>query len=109
MAALPPENCIPPLTAYFVMKVGRLPLVPYYRPGDHQLAVAVGALAADHHALLLANHGPIVSGISLDSAVYAIEELEETAKIFLLLYDKTTRPLGEEQVSALESAFRMKP
>jgi ribulose-5-phosphate 4-epimerase/fuculose-1-phosphate aldolase len=108
MAGLSPDNCIPPLTAYFVMKVGRLPLVPYYRPGDRQLAAAVGALAAAHRALLLANHGPIVSGISLDSAVYAIEELEETAKIFLLLYDKTTRPLSGEQISDLESDFRMR-
>ena len=105
MAGLPADNCLPPLTAYFVMKVNRLPLVPYYRPGDRELAAAVQALAATHHAILLANHGPIVSGTSLDAAVYAVEELEETAKLFLLLQDKPTSPLNEEQIAALKSAF----
>jgi len=108
MAGLSPESCIPPLTAYFVMKVARLPLVPYYRPGDPELALAVRALAVDHHAVLLANHGPIVSGISLEAAVYAIEELEETAKIFLLLQDKKTSPLNEEQISTLRAVFKLK-
>jgi ribulose-5-phosphate 4-epimerase/fuculose-1-phosphate aldolase len=108
MAGLPPENCIPPLTAYFVMKVNRLPLVPYYRPGDLELAAAVRSLAADHHAILLANHGPIVSGTSLQSAVYAIEELEETAKLFLLLQGKPTSVLDEEQIANLKSAFGLK-
>ena len=105
MAGLPADNCLPPLTAYFVMKVNRLPLVPYYRPGDRELAAAVQALAATHHAILLANHGPIVSGTSLEAAVYAVEELEETAKLFLLLQDKPTSPLNEEQIAALKSAF----
>jgi ribulose-5-phosphate 4-epimerase/fuculose-1-phosphate aldolase len=108
MAGLPSESCIPPLTAYFVMKVNRLPLVPYYRPGDQDLAAAVRALAADHHAVLLANHGPIVSGTSLESAVYAMEELEETAKLFLLLQGKRTSPLSEEQIANLKSAFGLK-
>ena len=76
MSGLSSESCIPPLTAYFVMKVTRLPLIPYYRPGDLELAEAIRSFATTNHALLLANHGPIVSGISLESAVYAIEELE---------------------------------
>jgi 3-dehydro-4-phosphotetronate decarboxylase len=108
MAGLLADNCLPPLTAYFVMKVNRLPLVPYYRPGDRELAAAVQALAATHHAILLANHGPIVSGASLESAVYAVEELEETAKLFLLLQGKPTSPLTEEQIAALKSAFGLK-
>jgi ribulose-5-phosphate 4-epimerase/fuculose-1-phosphate aldolase len=108
MAGLPADNCLPPLTAYFVMKVNRLPLVPYYRPGDRELAAAVQALAATHHAILLANHGPIVSGASLEAAVYAVEELEETAKLFLLLQGKPTSPLNEEQIAALKSAFGLK-
>ena len=66
------------------------------------------ALAATHHAILLANHGPIVSGSSLNAAVYAVEELEETAKLFLLLQDKPTSPLNEEQIAALKSAFGLK-
>jgi ribulose-5-phosphate 4-epimerase/fuculose-1-phosphate aldolase len=108
MTGLPADNCLPPLTAYFVMKVNRLPLVPYYRPGDRELAAAVQALAATHHAILLANHGPIISGTSLEAAVYAVEELEETAKLFLLLKDKPTSPLTEEQIAALKSAFGLK-
>ena len=106
MTGLPSENCIPPLTAYFVMKVSRLPLIPYYRPGDLDLASAVRDLAANHHALLLANHGPIVSGTTLDAAVYAIEELEETAKIFLLLYGKDIAPLTDEQIADLKMVFK---
>ena len=105
MAGLPVDNCLPPLTAYFVMKVNRLPLVPYYRPGDRELAGAVQALAARHHAILLANHGPIVSGSSLEAAVCAVEELEETAKLFLLLQGKPTSPLTKEQIAALKYAF----
>ena len=79
------EEPIPPITAYYVMKIGRLKLLPYYAPGDMTLANAVREVAAKHHAILLANHGPIVAGKTLESAVYASEELEETAKLFLLL------------------------
>ncbi|MFX8381827.1 class II aldolase/adducin family protein, partial [Acinetobacter baumannii] len=73
-------DCLPPITAYYVMRVGKLPLVPYHAPGDEALALAVDRLATDHHAVLLANHGPVVAGTSLDAAMYATEELEETAK-----------------------------
>jgi len=66
------------------MKIGRLPLIPYYRPGD-ALADASGGLARKHSAVLLANHGPVVSGTSPEAAVYATEELEETAKLFLAI------------------------
>ena len=101
-------SCLPPLTAYFVMKVGRLPLVPYHRPGDPALADAIRALARAHAALLLANHGPIVSGVTLDAAVYATEELEETAKLFLLLRDAPVRPLNDAQIADLRSVFGLK-
>lgn len=109
IAGLPVDSCIPPLTAYFVMKVNRLPLIPYFRPGDPELASAVRLLAPTHHAMLLANHGPIVSGISLEAAVYAIEELEETAKIFLLLQGIETSPLNAEQIAVLKSVFKLNP
>ncbi|WP_313195998.1 3-oxo-tetronate 4-phosphate decarboxylase [Shinella zoogloeoides] len=94
---LDPENLLPPLTAYYVMRVGRLPLVPYYPPGDHALAEAVSLKARDNHAILLANHGPVVAGKTLREAQYATEELEETAKLFLMLDGKKIRPLTEEQ------------
>ena len=102
---LDPRDVIPPITAYYVMRVGALPLVPYYRPGDQALGPAVEALADRHHAVLLANHGPVVAGTTLEAAVYAIEELEETAKLFLLLQGQAVRPLTAEQVADLRAHF----
>jgi 3-dehydro-4-phosphotetronate decarboxylase len=101
-----PANVLPPITAYYVMRVGTLPLVPYHAPGDMDLAEAVRKLAGRHHAVLLANHGPVVAGTSLENAVYAMEELEETAKLHLLLHGRGTRPLTPEQVGDLERRFR---
>ena len=76
------------------MKIGRLPLIPYFPPGDINLAKAVREMASEHHAVLLANHGPVVAGKTLEDAVYAIEELEETARLFLLLKNMNT-PISE--------------
>ena len=98
-------SCLPALTPYFVMKVGRLPLIPYHRPGDPTLADAIRGLARSHAALLLANHGPIVSGVSLEAAVYATEELEETAKLFLLLRNVPVRALTDSQIDELRSVM----
>ncbi|MFO1322525.1 MAG: 3-oxo-tetronate 4-phosphate decarboxylase [Burkholderiales bacterium] len=100
-----PRNVLPPLTAYHVMRVGTLPLIPYYRPGDRALAAAVGAAAARHRAVLLANHGPVVSGRSLDDAVDNAEELEQTAKLSLLLAGRDVAPLSPMQIAELEAAF----
>ena len=97
LADVDPEDVLPPLTAYYVMRVGRLPLLPYYPPGDKALAEAVGRAAGRHHALLLANHGPVVSGTSLATAADAIEELEATAKLWLLVRREHLRPLTPEQ------------
>lgn len=99
------DNVLPPLTAYYVMRIGRLPLIPYFPPGDLDLAKAVREMASRHHAVLLANHGPVVAGASLEDAVYATEELEETAKLFLMLRGAKTRRLTPEQVRALEARF----
>ena len=107
MDGLDQADCIPPLTAYYVMKIGRLPLIPYYRPGDPMLGQAIQGLARKHCAVLLANHGPVVSGTSLEAAVYATEELEETAKLFLLLRNAPTRPLDEQQIDELNSVFNL--
>ena len=96
------RNALPPLTAYYVMRVGTLPLIPYFAPGNEELALAVKAEASRHHAVLLANHGPVVSGTTLRDAQYAIEELEETARLFLLLGSRATRPLTPEQVEELK-------
>jgi 3-dehydro-4-phosphotetronate decarboxylase len=101
LADVDPADVLPPITAYYVMRVGHLPLVPYFPPGDAGLADAVGKLASRHHAVLLANHGPVVSGTSLSAAAAAIEELEETAKLHLLLHGHKTRPLTAEQAASL--------
>jgi ribulose-5-phosphate 4-epimerase/fuculose-1-phosphate aldolase len=105
MDGLDPDDCIPPYTAYYVMKIGRLPLIPYYRPGDPKLGEAIRGYACRRCAVLLANHGPVVSGATLDSAVNAIEELEETAKLFLFLRGTPTRPLDERQIEELNAVF----
>jgi len=102
-----PNDVLPALTAYYVMRVGRLPLVPYFAPGDPDLAHAVRALASNHHAVLLANHGPVVAGTSLANAQYATEELEETAKLFLLLQNQALRLLTPEQVADLRRRFNL--
>jgi ribulose-5-phosphate 4-epimerase/fuculose-1-phosphate aldolase len=99
------ESCLPPLTAYFVMRVGQLPLVPYFPPGDITLAEAVGRLASRYHAVLLANHGPVVAGTSLQAATDAIEELEETARLFLLLRNERPRALDPDQVAELRRRY----
>ena len=100
-----PQNVLPPLTAYYVMRIGQLPLIPYYPPGDVDLGKAVREMASKHHAVLLANHGPVVAGSSLQDAVSAIEELEETARLFLLLQGRQTRPLSAQQVAELQQRF----
>ena len=99
------KNVLPPITAYYVMKVGTLPLVPYFPPGDLNLAKAVSEMASDHHAVLLANHGPVVAGKSLEDAVYAMEELEETAKLFLMLKNMNTSFLDNFQIADLKNRF----
>jgi 3-dehydro-4-phosphotetronate decarboxylase len=102
---LNPTSCIPPITPYFVMRVGRLPLIPYFRPGDKALGLEIAKHASQHAAVLLANHGPVVSGKELDSAMYALEELEETAKLMLSLYGHKIRTLTEAQIQELRESF----
>ncbi|WP_372618700.1 aldolase [Falsiroseomonas sp.] len=98
---------IPPLTPYFVMRIGRrLPCVPYYRPGDAAMEPAVHQAALGAKALLLANHGPVVSGKTLADAVHASEELEEAARLALLLRDVPgVRRLTPAQVDDLLATF----
>jgi 3-dehydro-4-phosphotetronate decarboxylase len=100
-----PANALPPLTAYYAMRVGRLPIAPYFPPGDPALAGAVAALAQKHHAILLANHGPVVSGTTLAAAADAIEELEATARLWLLVRHERVRHLTAVQVDELARRF----
>ena len=105
LVGLDARDVLPPLTAYYVMRVGRLPLVPYFPPGDEALAKAVWGFAGAHHAMLLANHGPVVAGTTLANAQYAAEELEETAKLFLMLRGAAVRTLTPQQVADLRRRY----
>jgi ribulose-5-phosphate 4-epimerase/fuculose-1-phosphate aldolase len=100
-----PRAALPPLTAYYLMKCGATALVPYYRPGDPAVADAIKGLAGQYSSVLLANHGPVVSGESLEAAVFAIEELEETAKLYLLLRGLNPRFLTPAQIADLTKVF----
>lgn len=96
------ECAIAPLTPYFVMRIGgRLPLVPYFRPGDPAMEPAIHARALTARAVLLANHGPVVSGRTLTDAVYAAEELEESAKLALLVRGAPVRLLTAANIAEL--------
>ena len=99
------QDVLPPITAYYVMRIGTLPLVPYFAPGDMKLADAVRSYAGRHHAVLLANHGPVVAGTSLAAATDAVEELEATARLYLLLKGQRIRTLSAEQCAELRQRF----
>ena len=100
-----PRAALPPLTAYYLMKCGSTALVPYYRPGDPAVADAIKGLAGKYSSVLLANHGPVVVGETLEAAVFAVEELEETAKLYLLLRGLNARFLTPAQVADLSRTF----
>jgi 3-dehydro-4-phosphotetronate decarboxylase len=109
LPAADPANVLPPITAYSLMRVGRLALVPYFRPGDPAVAEAIRALAGRHACVLLANHGPVVAGRSLEGAVHAVEELEETAKLVLLLRGLGPRLLSPAEIDDLVATFGLDP
>ena len=108
LADTDPEDAIPPITPYMVMRVGRVPVLPYTLPGSPDVAPFVRAVAPDHAAVLLANHGPVVAGLSLDAAVYTAEELEETAKLVILTRGMKVRYLGPDQIAALDASFKLR-
>lgn len=111
LACLPcetPENCLPPLTPYYVMRIGKLPLLPYFRPGHQDIAVALYESAGQHTAALLANHGPVVCGGTLREAVFNIEELEDSARIWLTLKPLGHVPLSDAAIAELEQVYRAK-
>jgi ribulose-5-phosphate 4-epimerase/fuculose-1-phosphate aldolase len=107
LPGLDPADILPPLTAYYVMRVGRTTLLPYYRPGDPAVAEAIRGLAGHYSSVLLANHGPVVTGHSLEAAVYAMEELEDTSRLYLLLRGLNPRRLTRAQVRDLVAHFHL--
>jgi 3-dehydro-4-phosphotetronate decarboxylase len=100
-----PRAALPPMTPYYLMKAGQTALLPYYRPGDPAVADAIRGLAGRYSSVLLANHGPVVAGETLEAAVFATEELEETAKLYLLLRNLNPRYLSPAQVQDLVTHF----
>jgi ribulose-5-phosphate 4-epimerase/fuculose-1-phosphate aldolase len=100
-----PDNMLPPITAYGIMRVGKVKLLPYFMPGDPAMGDAIRGLAGKRSAVVLANHGPVVAGKDLEAAVYAMEELEETAKLTLLTRGLNPRLLNNVQIEALVKKF----
>jgi ribulose-5-phosphate 4-epimerase/fuculose-1-phosphate aldolase len=102
-----PHAALPPMTPYYVMRCGATALLPYYRPGDAAVADAIRGLAGKYSCVLLSNHGPVVAGDTLEAAVFATEELEETAKLYLMLRGLNPRGLTKEQVADLVATFKI--
>ena len=103
-----PKDAIPPITPYVVMRVGQVPVVPYTRPGSAEIKPMIDALAARHPAVILENHGPVVAGASLEAAVFAIEELEEAAKLAVILRGMKVRHLAPAAITDLNQHFKLK-
>ena len=107
LSALPVADAgdfLPPLTPYAVMQLGQVRLLPYFRPGDPAMGDAVRDLGGRHAAVMLANHGPVVAGRSVEAACDAIEELEATARLALMLHGLPARGLTPAQVAELLAA-----
>lgn len=102
-----PDNMLPPLTPYSIMRLGKVKLLPVFLPGDPAMGEAVRGLAGKRSAVMLANHGPVVSAKDLNAAVYAMEELEETAKLALLTRGLAPRMLSDDQVGDIVRTFNV--
>lgn len=100
-----PDDLLPPLTAYGVMRLGKVALLPYFMPGDPAMGAAIRGLAGKRSAVVLAHHGPVVAARDLEAAVYAMEELEETAKLTLLTMGHSPKLLRKSQITALVQKF----
>jgi 3-dehydro-4-phosphotetronate decarboxylase len=100
-----PDNMLPPLTAYSIMKLGKVKLLPYFMPGDPAMGDAIRGLAGKRSAVMLAAHGPVVAGKDLEAAVYAIEELEETAKLAMLTRGFNPTLLNATQIGEIVRTY----
>lgn len=105
MKNINPDNFLPPLTPYSIMLLGKVKLLPYFRPGDPQIGNALRGLAGKHSAVMLAAHGPVVAAKNLEAGVYAIEELEETAKLSMLLQGCEFNLMTDYQIQDVVTHF----
>jgi ribulose-5-phosphate 4-epimerase/fuculose-1-phosphate aldolase len=101
------DNFLPPMTPYAIMKLGKVKLLPFYRPGDPAAGQAVRGLAGKRSAVMLANHGPVVAGKDVEAACNAIEELEDTARLAVLMRGIPARMLSDAQVQDLVTHFNV--
>jgi len=106
MPELDADDLLPPLTPYPIMKLGRVKLLPYFRPGDPAMGEAIRDLNGERSAVILANHGPVVAAKDIESAVYSMEELEAAARLTLEIRGKNPTILSREQVEILTAPFR---
>lgn len=102
-----PDNVLPALTPYAIMKLGKVKLLPIFLPGDPAMGDAIRGLAGKRSAVLLANHGPVVAGKDLEAAVSAVEELEETSKLALLTHGMNPRLLQPDQIRKVVEKFNV--
>jgi ribulose-5-phosphate 4-epimerase/fuculose-1-phosphate aldolase len=108
LADVDPEDAIPPITPYVVMRVGKVPVLPYTRPGSADAAPMIAERAEDHAAVLLGNHGPVVAGLSLEAAVFGAEELEEAARLVLITRGMSVRMLDAAAIAELNATFKLR-
>jgi len=107
MPDVDPDNFLPPMTPYSIMKLGKVTLLPFFMPGDPAMGDAVRGLAGKRSAVMLANHGPVVAGKDIEAACNAIEELEDTAKLAIMMRGYDAKMLTPEQVNAVVTQFNV--
>lgn len=98
------DNILPPITPYQVMKVGRVPLINYERPGAPGVAQQVARLASQVRAVMLERLGPVVWESSISKASHVLEELEETARLWLMTQPRPA-PLSDAAIEELKAVF----
>ncbi len=101
------DNFLPPMTPYSIMKLGKVKLLPFFMPGDPAMGDAVRGLAGKRTAVMLANHGPVVAGKDIEAACNAIEELEDTARLAILMRGYDSKMLTPEQVQSVITKFNV--
>lgn len=99
------DNFLPPLTPYAIMKLGKVKLLPFFVPGDAAAGDAVRGLAGKRSAVMLANHGPVVAAKDVEAACNAIEELEDTARLAIMMRGLEPRMLSELDIQKLVTTF----
>ena len=107
MPGINEDNVLPSYTPYSLMLLGKVKLLPFFVPGDPAMGDAIKGLAGKRSAVLLANHGPVVSGKDLESTVNAVEELEATAKLALILRGSDAIELKTSQIDKIVSKFNI--